>query len=259
MKTQLRIQEIGNLLNCRNDLEFGMSKGEAYNSLFFERTTPAHPVFRLNVEQYALSGSAFCQVTSNNFFLNHVSREIFDLIFIDGLYACDQFYTEPLNCLSHAHREVLLAIDDVYTVEAGSTMRDQGVTDRFRKNQIFGLDKTGSTAWNGDTFKILLLDIDCCADCVYAVVIGRESPQMFMWKRLANKSMDGSISNLCAQNKPVKELSEGRIARNICDSLVMVDCILSLGGCSEMLPKGEYSTSDLPSYLEMVYMDCPNS
>lgn len=249
METAARIQAIQRLTGSRSYLEIGVSKGATFNSLKFDQKVAVDPVFRFDTNLFSNPETLFFQETSNDFFLNHAEKRVFDLFFIDGLHTYDQTYTDFLNCLLHSHDESVFVIDDTFPIDFASTMRDPQFTHHLRKQQLANKCDEASTAWNGDTFKILFLIKMYNTLFDYSTIVNCGNPQTIIWKKRLNSLAQSSTP--AELEKPFKEFRDQRYLRGICESLDKADYVWTFNNCPDIFQSS--SESELLAYLDSLY------
>jgi len=129
--------EIINLLikknNYKSYLEIGIGDGENFNNISCEKKVSVDP----NPECFKINPSF--KLTSDNFFSNN--KQIFDIIFVDGLHTFEQTYIDiknALNCLSK--NGIVLAHDTLPPTEYHQ-----------REPELYKIGE----AWNGTCWKAI--------------------------------------------------------------------------------------------------------
>ena len=133
--------------------------------------TAVDPVFLFDIAERASEDTIFAQTTSDEFFAELPAAKQYDLIFIDGLHTFEQTYRDLCNCLLHSHWRTPILIDDTLPSDVYSSLRDPGQTQAFRDAA-----RSESSAWHGDTFKVVFAIHDFHLGLDYRTIVGfRES------------------------------------------------------------------------------------
>ena len=161
------IQKIIERKKYKNYLEIGCLKNETFDKINIEKKIGVDPVSGGNV-----------RLTSDVFF--KTNKDIFDIIFIDGLHVYEQVKKDILNSLKFLNRDGVLLLHDCLPKK----IRDQMVP-RSHEN------------WNGDVWKALvecrtLKDIDtytCVADQGIGIIFKRPNQKILVLNNKNFKKM----------------------------------------------------------------------
>ena len=117
-------------------------------------------------------------MTSDEFFIENGTKELFDVIFLDGLHTFTQTFKDFCNSLVCSHDRTVWVIDDVVPYDVYSSWPDA--------NQARGLrhQETGNQSgmWHGDVYKMLPAIHDFFPALSYAIITDRGNQQMLIWK-----------------------------------------------------------------------------
>jgi hypothetical protein len=178
MHSARRIARVAEFLKAQSYLEVGVFRGTTFNCLNFKRKVAVDPRLGFDLEAFAERGVSFCQVTSDEYFISNGTKELFDIIFLDGLHTFTQTYRDFCNSLVCSHSQTVWLLDDVLPSDIYSAWPNAAEARAARKQE------TGnpSPAWNGDVYKILLAVHDFYPALSYVIITDRGNPQALVWK-----------------------------------------------------------------------------
>jgi hypothetical protein len=142
-----RIEWIAKTVGGRSYLEIGVFDGETFTNVGLERKVAVDPNFRFDWQKYQTGKVSLHPITSDAFFATQ-KRELFDVIFIDGLHTFAQSFRDFCATMALAHDRTVWLIDDTVPNDIFSMMPDYKQTHRLRE-----LHKVDSMAWHGDVFR----------------------------------------------------------------------------------------------------------
>ncbi len=161
------IQKIINKKQYKNYLEIGCFKNETFDKINIDRKIGVDPISGGNI-----------RLTSDDFFKKN--KEMFDVIFIDGLHVYEQVKKDILNSLNFLNKDGILLLHDCLPQK----IRDQMIP---RSHEH----------WNGDVWKAIvecrtLQNIDtytCIADQGIGVIFKRTNQNILSLSKVNFKSI----------------------------------------------------------------------
>lgn len=145
--TAERIEWVSKTVGARSYLEIGVFDGQTFTNVALPRKVAVDPNFRFDWQRFQTGGVTLHPVTSDAFFAKG-PREVFDVIFIDGLHTFAQSFRDFCATTALAHDRTVWLIDDTVPDDAFSMVPDQGLAQHLRR--LHGL--TGRS-WHGDVFR----------------------------------------------------------------------------------------------------------
>jgi SAM-dependent methyltransferase len=163
------VRRINRLLSLTRDqryLEIGVSEGKTFHSIKAREKVAVDPQF-LFTFRHQTNNSYYFEEKSDEFFGGEfASKNLFDVIFLDGLHEYSQTYRDFLNALKCLAPGGFILIDDVYPIDEFSfnpnpkeAIRDRELSIAPKKLQDF--------SWNGDVFKTIALIHDFHSEIEY--------------------------------------------------------------------------------------------
>jgi methyltransferase family protein len=177
-----RLNRLAEALGARSYLEIGVETGVTFERVRVAERTAVDPVFLLDITQNASEDTIFAQTTSDEFFAELPAAKQYDLIFIDGLHTFEQTYRDLCNCLLHSHWRTPILIDDTLPSDVYSSLRDPDQAQAFRNAA-----RSESSAWHGDTFKVVFAIHDFHLGLDYRTIVGSGNPQTLVWRSNAKQ------------------------------------------------------------------------
>lgn len=179
MNTAERIIAISKITPIKSYLEIGVASGATFNALDIDYKVAVDPSFQSDIASFQTENAKFFQVTSDQYFLNYVGKETFDLIFIDGLHWFQQTFRDFINALFHISDKSIVIIDDVYPNDVFSSL----VTDHQRFRRLNNPEST-DLSWHGDVYKTVFAIHDLCPKISYITINwGHGNPQTICFKK----------------------------------------------------------------------------
>lgn len=127
-------------------LEIGVEGGVTFNNVQAPEKFAVDPNFKVPQDQ--LLGHAFA-MTSDSFF-DH-NREMFDLVFIDGLHTFEQSLRDFTRAMSRVPRTGLILLDDCNPSDYLASLRDHNLCMALKKKEGYA-----DQNWMGDVYKTVL-------------------------------------------------------------------------------------------------------
>lgn len=194
MNTAERILAISKITSIKSYLEIGVSEGETFNNLDIDYKVAVDPHFQFDVSSFQTEHVRFYQMTSDKYFLNFAGKDIFDLIFIDGLHIFQQTFRDFINALFHMSHKSIVIIDDVYPNDIFSSLVNDH--QRFRR---LNNPENSDLSWHGDVYKTIFAIHDLCPKISYITINwGQGNPQAicFIKPRIDFKQKFKSIESI---------------------------------------------------------------
>lgn len=149
-----RINRLCTIRPATRYLEVGVARGGTFLAVDIPTKHGVDPRFRFDTTPHATERVRFFQVPSDDYFTREVPPDLrFDIIFLDGLHTFEQTFRDFCASMTHAHRDTVWIIDDVFPSDVFSAMPSQENAVAFRRQH-----GRGSRAWHGDVYK-----------CVFAI------------------------------------------------------------------------------------------
>lgn len=135
--------------NYQNYLEIGVEFGFTLEAVQIPKKTGVDPYPKFNT-WLKPQNTNIHSITSDRFFSMH-KRQLFDLVYLDGLHTFEQTYKDLRNASRIMTDRGLLLIDDTVPCDTFSALPDQ--QESYKQRELAGGVETGS--WQGDVFKLL--------------------------------------------------------------------------------------------------------
>jgi hypothetical protein len=146
-----RINRIAELIGAKRYLEVGVCDGATFLKVQIPYKVAVDPVFQFDVRQHADQNTLFYTLPSDEYFRT-TGKEVFDLIYLDGLHTFEQTLRDFINSLSYAHEKTVWVIDDTVPHDNFAALPDQTRCALLRQRATGHLD----WSWMGDVFKVIL-------------------------------------------------------------------------------------------------------
>jgi hypothetical protein len=183
MNRPLRLQAIGNLINCKKYLEVGVENGSTFNAIFFQEKVAVDPLLKFDYKSIESESIKFHEYTSDDYFSSIYDGELFDLIFLDGLHTFDQTLRDFNNALMSSHKDSIIVIDDVYPCDVYSSLRRDAV--KFRR---LAEPESKNFAWHGDVYKTIFIIHDFYPQISFVTIdVGHGNPQTILYRKQRKK------------------------------------------------------------------------
>ena len=178
------VRRINRLLKLTKDqryLEVGVGEGKTFHCIKAREKTAVGARF-LFTFGHQTDSSYYFEETSDDFFGSEfVSKNLLDVIFLDGLHEYSQTYRDFLNALKILAPGGFILIDNVYPVDDFSFNSDPQEAILGRKLSI-ARKELQDFSWNGDVFKAIALIHDFHPDVEYATFWDRRTQaQTVLW------------------------------------------------------------------------------
>lgn len=237
-----RIRRLQKLLGATRYLEIGVNRGATFNNLDFTIKTGVDPSFQFDVNDFGKPGVSFHPVTSDNFYFHLSSRDLYDIVFLDGLHTYEQTYRDFCHSLMHAHDNTFFIIDDTLPIDRFSSMRTPSAA--FRMRQQEGNEQ--SVSWHGDVYKVLILLKLFHPNFEYATIVGDGNPQTIAWKE-CSAHLRPNASNV----KPFTSFSDLRYLFQVFQNFGSIDYSWLIDGNRDILQ--ECQEEHLFGYFESAF------
>lgn len=240
--TTRRISFLKDLTAASRYLEVGVCKGQTFNHISFSRKVAVDPKFQFDVSDFQQEGVSFNEITSDEYFLNKSSDEVFDIIFLDGLHTYDQTYRDFCNALSHCHDRTIILIDDTLPSDRFSALRNSAQAHLMRRQE----SNSDSRDWHGDVFKVLILLKLFHSKFEYATLVGSGNPQTVVWNECSPR-----LNKAALHPKPFKQFAEHRFLFEVFENIRSVDYNWLVMQNRDLLQ--ECKEADLFAYLSKIF------
>lgn len=188
MNTAQRLHHLSRYLPIKSYLEIGVSKGNTFLHVPFQRKVAVDPKFLFKARNNA--HETYHEITSDAYFAQLGDDVRFDCVFIDGLHHWEQALRDFDNALQHTHRKSVIIIDDVYPCDEFSILRSQEKAVAMRLLKAPGVRH--ARAWHGDVFKAAFMIAYFYPDISFATIdSGYGNPQMLCWRKDREKMPTG--------------------------------------------------------------------
>ena len=164
-------------------LEIGLAHGYTFEAIKSEFKTGVDPFPKSRIKnQY--SEIKIVKKTSDEFFAEN--KEIFDLIFVDGMHTFEQSYIDLINSIKCLAPGGVILLDDVIPGDKFSAMSDIAVCKSERL-------KAGSElqTWSGDVFKSIIMLVELHPQVEIRTIISPDHPQTLIW---VNREFEDSFN-----------------------------------------------------------------
>lgn len=168
-----RLNKLAAIVNAKKYLEVGVQQGLTFNKVTVDYKVAVDPFFRFDYKKIGSEKCIFYEKTSDDFFINDIGVEKFDLIFLDGLHTYDQTLRDFILSLTCSHDKTVWLIDDVAPTGYLSACPNSNFYKAARR-----LVKQPS--WMGDVFKVIYTIHDFFPQFNYATF--PEHGQTVIWK-----------------------------------------------------------------------------
>jgi len=206
--TRRRINFLSSLINAQNYLEIGVCTGKVFNQVTFPGTKVAvDPVFKFDTTKFSNPNTLFFECTSDHFFEQYAGNISFDIAFIDGLHTYDQTFADLCNVLLFCKNSSFILIDDTFPSDQFSALRSQRLCG-LKRGESQGWREKVSSAWHGDTYKIMYLINFYLRSFDYATIFGSGNPQTLLWKKSLYRQDEEAPFNRFYQPKLLFSLTE---------------------------------------------------
>jgi hypothetical protein len=138
--------------NLKRYLEIGVWQGGTFNAVDCEYKVAVDPKFQFDYLALSSGNIKFYETTSDQFFLSDCEKDLFDIVFIDGLHTWNQTLRDFNNSLLRTHDNSVIVIDDVYPCDVYSSLLKDAV--KYRK---LAEPENTNAAWHGDVFKTIFI------------------------------------------------------------------------------------------------------
>lgn len=135
--------------NYKSYLEIGVEYGLTFEAVQIPKKVGVDPYPKFNTWLKPRNTKIY-SITSDRFFGMH-KRQLFDLVYLDGLHTFEQTYKDLRNASRMMTDKGLLLIDDTVPCDEFSALPDQ--QESYKRRELAGGVNTGS--WHGDVFKLL--------------------------------------------------------------------------------------------------------
>ena len=177
-----RLNRLAEALGARSYLEIGVETGVTFERIRVAERTAVDPTFLFDTGKHANENTIFAETTSDRFFAGLPAQKQYDIIFIDGMHTFEQTYRDLCNSLLHSHWRTPILIDDTLPSDVYSSLRDPDQGLAFREAA-----GGGSSAWHGDTFKVVFAIHDFHLGLDYRTIVGSGNPQTLVWRSNATQ------------------------------------------------------------------------
>jgi len=157
-------------------LEIGVKGGGTFERVRVAERIAVDPFPAFDLRELP-AGVCVHATTSDRFFAELPSDELFDLIFVDGLHQWLQTYRDLINSFRHLKKGGVILLDDVVPSDHIAAMPSQAASYKVRR-------KIGSDirSWQGDVYKTLFAIHDFHPEVDYRVIVeGGDNCQAIMW------------------------------------------------------------------------------
>lgn len=220
-----RIEFLKHLAGASKYLEVGVNQGATFNNLYFREKVAVDPTFRFNTVEFEAEGIEFHHKTSDNFFAGLNTDQRFDIVFLDGLHTYEQTFRDFINSLQFCHSKSFILIDDTLPSDVFSAMRSAQFCQASRR-QAFPHVKEISTAWHGDTYKVLNFIKMFSSRHDYATITDNGNPQTLVWNK--------AITSTCPMAPPFKRYTDTRLLRFVMEDLSRYDYAWAMDNFSDI-------------------------
>jgi hypothetical protein len=143
---------LANVVNLKRYLEIGVWQGQTFNAVDCDYKVAVDPKFRFDYLVLCSGNIKFYETTSDQFFISNCEKELFDIVFIDGLHTWDQTLRDLNNSLLRTTENSVILVDDVYPCDVYSSLTKDAV--KYRK---LADPHNTNPAWHGDVFKTIFI------------------------------------------------------------------------------------------------------
>lgn len=213
-------------------LEVGVETGHTFFAVSADVKTAVDPRFLFDRETAPKGGSIeYYETTSDSFFCDVKKDSQYDLVFLDGLHTWEQTYRDFCNTLLITHERSIILLDDVFPSDVFSCNRDQ--VEAVMMRQFMTGDP--SSAWHGDTYKIIPLIRTFHPLLSYCTIITDGNPQALVWRSPQPEIASPILRDIGELNMPALDYlwflrnQESYNLMNEQDALALVISSLQLG------------------------------
>lgn len=148
-----RINAVLRELSGSSYLEVGVAKGTTFFEVAAARKVAVDPRFRFDTKDRGeYLHETYYSISSDEFFADAIGRrDMYDLIFLDGLHTYPQTLKDFLSSLAVAHNNSIWIIDDTVPNSAVAAEAD---LQRVRQARNL-LGESKDETWMGDVFKVV--------------------------------------------------------------------------------------------------------
>lgn len=158
-------------------LEIGVFHGETFHAVRADRKVAVDPQFRFAQPQPTPTGTAYHEVTSDEYFGRIIKEEEeFNVIYLDGLHTFEQTLRDLLNATGHLAPGGVIVVDDILPSTFYAAVPDYDVFD-----QLWRLTGQGDGSWMGDVFKLLFFVQSFLQPFSFATVADNHG-QLVLWR-----------------------------------------------------------------------------
>jgi methyltransferase family protein len=180
--TSNRLNRLAEALGARSYLEIGVEQGMTFELVKVAERTAVDHTFAFDTADLLSETTTFAEMTSDEFFSDLPAGRQFDLIYVDGMHTFEQTYRDLCNCILHSHPRTAILVDDTLPADVYSSLRDEDQALAFR--EAAGGE---STAWHGDTYKVVFAVHDFHLGLDYRTIVGAGNPQTLIWRSNAGR------------------------------------------------------------------------
>lgn len=180
--TSRRLNHLAKAIGASTYIEIGVWKGDTFENVSVPTKVAIDPRPEYDWQSRVRDGMHFFKSTSDEFFSGNDCRGfLFDLAFIDGFHQFGQTLRDFLNVLTLSSSKAIWVIDDTYPNDFFSSLPDP--TRTFAGRKKFG---NTSTAWHGNTYKIVFAIHDLLPTLSYCTISTGGNPQTVVWRQPRN-------------------------------------------------------------------------
>ena len=149
------IQRLLDLHPAPSYLEIGVDQGATFHAVRADRKTGVDPRFAFDLAAAQANPAnvncEYVQCSSDEYFAGLSGRrDLFDLIFIDGLHTFEQTTRDLLNAIQVVKPDGLIIIDDVIPSTYAASIPDLELSRRF-----WAATANPDGSWMGDVYKVV--------------------------------------------------------------------------------------------------------
>ena len=187
-----RINLIAEFLpNPQKYLEIGVRYGTTIENVKITKRWGVDPRMLCRADHLPRDLSLY-EVTSDEFFAQLGTNELFDLVYLDGLHDWHQTFRDLIHALRHTRAGSVILLDDVVPVDKHSALPTQELALAARR-----LEGLTGTSWHGDVFKVMFAIRDFLPNLAWCVIDSKlGNPQAILWRRSVNPQEELPDPNL---------------------------------------------------------------
>jgi hypothetical protein len=230
--TSNRLNRLAEALGARSYLEIGVETGVTFERVRVAERTGVDPAFLFDITQHTDETTILAEMTSDEFFTGLPADRQYDLIFVDGLHTFEQAYRDLCNCLLHSHQRTAILLDDTLPSDVYSALRSAEQAVAFR-----AAAGVSSSAWHGDTFKVVFAIHDFHLGLDYRTIVGSGNPQTLVWRSNAGRRRPllDSLETISRMTY-FDMVNQVQVLRQSAEELAIRKCVAALTGAPSTAP-----------------------